>query len=247
MKRLHIAIITLLVCISNPTSKAAIIVDDFSNTSLLWPRSADFNDPWTFPTSDLASGTLFGERRVSVAIFNDPVGTSSIEFGIKSGFLSITAAPESNGRLFVYHDSSFAGPFFNLEPALSADGGIRVTFALPLSQNVEALFVLQSTSGRMTLNPLFQAGSSQYFFGFDDFNYGAVDTFTEVYETRWFFDIPTGGGFQLSEIAIIPEPSQAILLMLGSLAIFLMLTRRAMTTPTSRPVSMVFRNPNLTP
>jgi hypothetical protein len=219
-------LVILVIALFAASTNAAVIVDDFESTSLLWPQKADFSDPWPGGPADSAPGTLFGERRTTLAVMNSPVGSNEIQFSIDDGALSVAATPFAIGRLYLYHDSFFTGPYFDLEPFIAADGGVSLLFATPLTRDIQATIVFQSTNGRLSLGPTFLQGSTSIYLPFSDFFSNDGETFFEVYETRWFFDIPEGSSFSISEIAIIPEPNPTLLFAFGFFTVIIMRTMR---------------------
>ena len=217
---------------------AQVIIDDFAETNLSGPITANSTSTTSGSGVDPASTTLFASRVFTVSIDNRPVDARSLAAEIGSGRISIsTSSSDTSGDFLLYHDSDFGGPYLDLSSYQLENSEIQISFYEPPTADLGVTIALQATDGRLIYRPTISAGTSTFKLFLDSYSamestLGAMST---IYETRWFFDIPAGASFSIESISIVPEPRPLFYFVL--LASCLMVHKYRLTRRCSQPLA----------
>ena len=191
-------------------SPAAVLIDDFSSTSLSAPVIANSGTTTSYSGIDLAPSTLFGYREFTLAIDNRPVDSRFISAEISSEVATLsTSSPDTSGSFYLYHDSDFSGPYLDLSAYPLDSSEIMISFAAVPTADIGITIALQATDGQLLYRPTIPMGTSLFRLNLGDYSISesTIGDMSTIYETRWFFDIPAGSSYAIDSISIVPEPS----------------------------------------
>ncbi len=206
-------------------ASADITVDSFDSTSASWPISSSDTNSQTLSELDVASGTLFGSRSISLGMQTGQNGVDRISASIRDGAAIFQATSGSTGFMNISDGYSKVGPFADLSGLQSA----RVSFASPSVGVFTATLTFQSTTGQLVAAAItVPAGSLSVEVEKSEFSLvGTSFRYDQVYETHCVFESETPGAFlAIDEISVVPEPSGYALMIGGAIFVHILCRRR---------------------
>jgi hypothetical protein len=210
----------LLICFLVPLTLCdALVIDDFSETTLSAPLMHSSAMGNTASGTDSAPGTLFDQRYFSIDLLEPTQNGETITAQITGGAFHISTTQGATGRALLYHDSVFHGPFLDLS-SFFTEAFAEIDFATSPNQNVGFTLALESQTGRLLFRGDIPAATEVFSLRLSEV--AADETFdpATIYETRWFFRLSEPGtSFAINSIQIVPEPSIVSLLFFGVLLI----------------------------
>ena len=216
-------------------SSIAVVVDDFSSTTMSGPLIHSTITGHASSGIESAPGTLFDRRELSIDLLSPTKTGESITAEILDGEFRVATSPGATGRAMLSHDSSLDGPFFDLSSSIS-DAVAQISFSLPPNQQVGFTLALSSLQGRLLFQSIVPSLTDVYRVKLSDVE--GIESFDAafIYETRWFFRLSEPGtNFTITSIQIVPEPSTLSFIWLGILMVVIFMSLPIIRKPKINP------------
>jgi len=158
---------------------------------------------------------LFDQRTLSIDLLEPTPSGESITARISAGTLQVSTSGGATGRVLLYHDSPFGGPFLDLSNFFD-DADAQIHFSTAPSHVLGFTLALESQTGRLLFRGSIPADTGVFSVILSDVSADKTFDPATIYETRWFFRLSEPGtSFSIDSIQIVPEPSTLSLLFLG--------------------------------